>query len=61
MAKFGDVTEPDADRHRIYGSLSAIQGKIAALKEINDEIHAFVRKYGEPPDARAADDEVADL
>lgn len=62
MAKFGDVTEPDADRHRIYGELSAIQGKMyPALKEINDEIHAFAVKYGELTEHEAADDEVADL
>ena len=46
MASFGDVTDPDAEMHDLYGEIAEIQGKLyPALREVTADIHNFVRAH----------------
>lgn len=53
MARFGDVTEPNQDKHQVYRELGEIQGKLFdQLKETTDALQAFASKH---PDAEVVD------
>ena len=46
MAQFGDTTEPNQENSEIYGELLEIQRKIyPALKDINNDINAFMKRH----------------
>ncbi|MGA4506567.1 xylulokinase [Propionibacteriaceae bacterium G1746] len=53
MARFGDVYEPNQERHEIYNELGEIQGQLySALKSSTDALQAFATKH---PDAELSD------
>lgn len=55
MAQFTDSTEPNEENHAIYQELGEIQGRLYGdLKETNDMLHEFARKY---PDAEVSNED----
>lgn len=55
MAQFTDSSEPNQENHEIYRELADIQGNLYDdLKETNDKLHAFARKY---PDVEVSNED----